>query len=560
MWERRGWRRSHPRSPRSGIWRCWVACGAFSSIITRGSRAASWTGTRSCFARCRRRSRRPTCARARDAALAELLTRAGALEPCAPCAKPAAEAQLRADLAWIGDREVVGEELGRRLAEVYAQRWSGGGSYQVGMAESIGNPVFENERLYAGHGVPDPGYRLLALFRYWNIIQHWFPYRDQIEGDWGAALPTFIPRVLAATDERAYALEMMALIARVGDTHANLWGSMDHQPPQGDARLPVAVRWVEGRAVVAGGLTPDAERQTGLRRGDVILTLDGEPVDALLARWDPYYGASNLAARRRDQMANLTRGPAGPVRLEVERAGARLALQAERVSVAGRDLSGPATWHDRPGAGVQRLSDDVAYLSMRSVRSADAAAYVEAASGARGLVIDLRNYPSEFMVFALGRRLVDRVTPFARFTVGDPANPGEFVWTPPVSLTPRAPRFGGRVAILVDETTQSQAEYTAMAFRAAPDAAVIGSTTSGADGNISGIVLPGGLHTAISGIGVFYPDQRPTQRVGIVPDIPAGPTLAGIAEGRDEVLEAALRWILGPELDEAALRDLARRP
>ncbi len=98
----------------------------------------------------------------------------------------------------------------------------------------------------------------------------------------------------------------------------------------------------------------------------------------------------------------------------------------------------------------------------------------------------------------------------------------------------------------MDEISQSQAEYTAMAFRSAPQAIVVGSTTAGADGNVSQIPLPGGLSTMISGIGVFYPDKRPTQRVGIVPDVEVRPTIAGIRAGRDEVLEEALRRILGP--------------
>jgi hypothetical protein len=68
----------------------------------------------------------------------------------------------------------------------------------------------------------------------------------------------------------------------------------------------------------------------------------------------------------------------------------------------------------------------------------------------------------------------------------------------------------------VDETSQSQAEYTTMGFRSARNATVIGSATAGADGNVSPIPLPGGLRSMISGIGVFYPDKRPTKRIGIV--------------------------------------------
>ena len=81
------------------------------------------------------------------------------------------------------------------------------------------------------------------------------------------------------------------------------------------------------------------------------------------------------------------------------------------------------------------------------------------------------------------------------------------------------------------------------AFRSAPKAIVVGSTASGADGNVSAIPLPGGLNTAISGIGVFYPDKRPTQRISIIPDIEVIPTIEGIRTGRDEVLEEAIRRI-----------------
>ena len=62
----------------------------------------------------------------------------------------------------------------------------------------------------------------------------------------------------------------------------------------------------------------------------------------------------------------------------------------------------------------------------------------------------------------------------------------------------------------------------------------------------------------ISGIGVFYPDKKPTQRVGILPDIEVKPTIAGIRAGRDEVLEQALRQILGTNVREDEILKLAK--
>lgn len=47
----------------------------------------------------------------------------------------------------------------------------------------------------------------------------------------------------------------------------------------------------------------------------------------------------------------------------------------------------------------------------------------------------------------------------------------------------------------------------------------------------------------ISGIGVYYPDGRETQRIGIVPDIEVKPTIKGVKAGKDEVLEYAVEYI-----------------
>jgi C-terminal processing protease CtpA/Prc len=81
---------------------------------------------------------------------------------------------------------------------------------------------------------------------------------------------------------------------------------------------------------------------------------------------------------------------------------------------------------------------------------------------------------------------------------------------------------------------------------------------AGADGNVSRIPLPGDLFTLISGIGVFYPDRQPAQRVGIVPDIVVEPTIATIRDSRDPVFEEALRLILDPKTPTSTIDGMYR--
>jgi C-terminal processing protease CtpA/Prc len=480
---------------------------------------------------------------AATSAMAGWLTRLGPIDACNPCASMPADVHLLPDLDWIRDERTLGRALSALLVRIHQNRAGARGQHYVGLAPNVGNPLFRNEAA-AGPSLPDPHARLIAVYRFWNIIEYWFPYRDLIEEDWDGVLREFVAGVWRANTALAYKRSLMALIARVHDGHANLWSSLDVRPPLGTHRLPVTVRFIENKAVVTRLLNQRAGRPGALRVGDVITRIDGRRIDSLIVAWTPLYAASNQPTRLHDMAHELTSGPAGPARISGERNGRPLEVQVDRVPAPGPEVRARQT-HDLPGEAFQMLDGEVAYLKLSAVKAAESADYIKRAANAKVLVIDIRNYPSEFVVFTIGQRLVSARTTFARFTVPNLANPGAFVWTPPIALQPATPRFAGPVVILVDESSQSQAEYTTMAFRAAPNAFVAGSTTAGADGNVSPIMLPGGLRTMISGIGVFYPDKRPTQRVGIVPDLVVRPTIAGVREGRDEVLEAAVSRALG---------------
>jgi C-terminal processing protease CtpA/Prc len=93
---------------------------------------------------------------------------------------------------------------------------------------------------------------------------------------------------------------------------------------------------------------------------------------------------------------------------------------------------------------------------------------------------------------------------------------------------------------LLDEGTQSRAESFVMALQTVDGAITVGRQTSGADGNIADFTFFDDKTTWITGLGVFYPDGRETQRIGIVPDINVPLTVEDIRSGHDAILEKAL--------------------
>ena len=414
---------------------------------------------------------------------------------------------------------------------------------------SAGNALFGKERSYKDLSPPDEYYRMVALMRFWNMVEYWFPYRDLIDEDWHTVLVDSVEEFLAADTQHKYQTALFRLIARIDDTHASLWSGWDAKPPGGPAIGPVAIRNVEGRPYVWKHLdTYTPVDESGVRTGDVILMVGGKRVEELLDAWRPYYGVSNNSAFLRDTYRYLLRGSGESLDVTVERAGKSVDVVVPLVSMRHVDRS-PTNSNERDGATFQVLDSDIAYLKLSTLEDENLARYVDEAMGKRGLIVDIRGYPRSFVVFSLGQHLVNIPTPFAKFTWPNPHRPGEFHWSRTLEIQPKEPMFEGPVVVLVNESSQSQSEYTAMAFRASPNAVVIGSQTAGADGNMSLITLPGGEKTAFSGLGVFYPDKSPTQQIGIVPDYVVHPTVDGLREGQDEVLNAAIRFIESGSLE-----------
>ena len=467
---------------------------------------------------------------------------------CNPCVTlDTSGLALAPSLDWLSDTSLLGPDLSQMLLNIYSNRSAAATQFYVSLVPSIGNPTFAHELTYSTLKIPDSGFQLLALFRFWNMVQYFYPNRAIMSDDpantayWDQVLRDSIPRLSLAPDSFTYQQELIRFIARINDSHANLWTTLAARPPYGSCYLPADLQFVEGSPVVLRTTTLPGVPPTTLQAGDVIQQLDGAIISDLVAQWTPLYADSNQAARLRDMAEYLTRGDCGAASVVVDRGGQTMTLQPNRLSTDQIDSSRTTT-HDLAGPAFQMLAPDIAYMKISTLTQAECPADIAAAAGTAGLIIDIRDYPGDFPLFALGNLLVTQPTTFVQFSDGDPKNPGAFGWAGTEQLTPASPHYNGKVVILVDEITQSDAEYHAMAFRAA-GAVVVGSTTAGADGNVSTVPLPGGYSSRISGIGVFYPDHTSTQRVGIVPDVWVTPTIAGIRAGRDEVLEEGMQQI-----------------
>ena len=117
----------------------------------------------------------------------------------------------------------------------------------------------------------------------------------------------------------------------------------------------------------------------------------------------------------------------------------------------------------------------------------------------------------------------------------------EQLWVDPES--PPAERYAGTVVVLVDGNAQSAAEHICALIKSVAAVTFVGSRTSGANGGVTRTILPGGIVVNFTGQSVRHADGSQLQRIGIAPDVEARPTLRGIRDGRDDVLQRALEFL-----------------
>jgi hypothetical protein len=447
------------------------------------------------------------------------------------------EVKIKPDLEWINNSG-FSADLQSKLNDV-KQSKRGYWHYYVNGNLKVANPIFRNEAKYESMNYSDVGYRLLALFRYWNMIQYYFPYKNLIEKDWKEVMEEFIPIMVEASNEIEYKLALVKLIGEVHDTHAQYYGpdtTLTHH--FGSNRVPVKLAFVEEKLVVTDYSHVGFEMP--LKIGDIILSVDGKTIPEILDEKLPYNPASNYATKLRNLSGKILRSTGKSINVEIDRDGEPMKMDLPTYSM--KELLNNKKSKDEDM--FKKVRPDIAYINNGIIKKIELDDLWPKFKDTKGLIIDIRNYPSDFVLYKFAELLVPNKTPFTKISNVIYKEPGLFKFTRTLYVGERNPNYyKGKVVILVNENTQSSAEFHAMAYQTAPNAIVIGSTTAGADGNVSEIFLPGGIRTMISGIGIYYPDGRETQRVGIVPDIEIKPTIEGIRAGRDEMLEKAIEII-----------------
>lgn len=445
----------------------------------------------------------------------EWINSLGKVKYCKKCKNDIPDSlKFNLDLAWLSDSSIFTNTLINQLQFIHQNR-NRRKNYYVQQYAFVGNTKYMNEKPYNDSIFPSAELRLLGLSRYWNIINYFFPYKYRIGQNWDSVLVDMVPKFKDSHDTISFHLAMLELIANINDSHAGFVTKYTNQY-FGFKWPPFKCKIIDNKAIVIGFYNDSLCKKNDILFGDVFLKVGNLTIEDIIKEKSKYIGASNEATKLRNSYYAIFNGKSDSVNATLERNGVIVEKTIYRYHF--KDFKYKWT-DDNKKDTCEILDGNIGYINLGLLQTKQTQRYLNKLKDTKAIIFDVRNYPNGTM-YRIANFINADKRPFAKFTNPDISYPGVYHYTKPYycgrkNKTP----YRGKVILLFNEESQSHAEFTLMALQTAPNVISIGSQTAGADGNVSLITLPGNYKTYMTGIGVYYPDGRETQRIGIVPDI-----------------------------------------
>lgn len=392
------------------------------------------------------------------------------------------------------------------------------------MVKNVAEFSTDQERVYAAANV--------AIT--WSVFQHFYPYFDQVETDWDQVLIASMKSAASAGDRTSTRNCLKWLVAQLHDGHGNI---IDGSEYAGMKFLRISFNWVEDQLVVV------ASNESEIKVGDVVTKINGvDAKDRLESDEQLISGSPQWKRFRSVGDLSMIRDGADEVTLNLKRDEKEWELTLE-----------PGT--DRPPIPKKELKIDILeegdedgsgatyYVDLGRVTPEDVDPMIDLFAEAKGIVFDLRGYPkgTQYLFQHLTRTHLQS----ARWLVPRQIRPDRvemdnFDRSGRWEMPPRSPRFKGKFVFITNGSAISYAESCMAIIANYKLAPIVGSPTAGANGNINPFELPGGYRVIFTGMRVINHDKSQHHVLGVQPTIPMQPTVKGIREGRDELLEKGI--------------------
>lgn len=381
---------------------------------------------------------------------------------------------------------------------------------------------------------PSIGERTLSAAKIYSVIKYFYPNKHLWTHNWDSVYLHFLPRFILAKDSVEYLKAVMEMYPNIEDGH----GFITHPyidyirngPP--GTFPPFQARIIENQLVVTKIIRDSIAKVLNIKPGDIILEKNGINVIQELNDKRKYFSASNYDAQSGYIVGAYLRSPFGSiVKLKIKDVEGRIRnIEIPYPRPTDFERQKLRNIIDKGGNEpiLKFIKQDIGYVNMGGLSTTQVDSMFNLFRNTKAIIFDFRYHPHEAARLIAprlsGKNPFDETTNF----------PGELLRS--IENERRGWIYKGKAICLMYENTQSHAEASVSWLKDA-GAILIGNHTAGANGNTYNFFIPGGIRLSFSAY------STPMQGNGIQPDILITPTIKGIQQGKDEILERAIKFI-----------------
>lgn len=398
----------------------------------------------------------------------------------------------------------------------------------------IDHPVFINERDYNFEEYKLE-YGLLGLFRIWNMIEYFYPYKHLLDSDWDDILYEFIPKFLEVSSFEEYYFTVRRLASNIQDNHVGISSKVRIQNWIGPYSSKYEFAFSGNYLYVDWIDTYYPLLDSDLKIGDVILKIENIPVSNILDSMQYLVSGSNSNVLKTRISTYSMRSQDSIIEIQVRRHDS--VFNKFEILSHYSNLS-PTKQHYREK--IIFIDSNIVYINLDEFSKNNIDSLLDVVSCFDHIIFDVR-----FGIDDLAENIVNKFDSvprtFAKVIWPALNHPGKFYDSLFICGT-EADSFvyGGNIYLLINGFTQSHSEFETMKLQTLNNVCTIGTNSAGADGNVSNIQLPFGLVLYFTGLGIEYPDGKVCQRYGIIPNIPVQQSVNLLQYGIDNVIQRAV--------------------
>ena len=328
---------------------------------------------------------------------------------------------------------------------------------------------------------------------------------------------------------------LQSLISQINDGHAEVWGSKITEKQY----APFVIEHIENKPTITDVLADSLSEMRGLQ----IVSIDGKPVSDYITEQKRFVSGANSRQIRRKVFNRLLAGSASDtVTLILQRPDNTTLDYKLTYGLTGGEYNRMIN-QGQPNISHYEIEPNIHYLNASTIYLDSFIKKYDLLQQAQAIIIDGRRKPHnsfrEIVKYFISQKDTIQWMSVPIITKPDylpPLNYKYYGWELETTEKP----ITAKVYYLIGQGTFSYGESVTAYFDNRPNTLLVGMSTSGTNGNVNSFQLPGGYIIRYTGMRVVKHNGANLHGIGFAPDVEVFPTIRGITDGRDEVLEKAI--------------------